>query len=73
MLDTLTVHLALTLHLTFKILAVVLMCQINYMDANNTALGINQAADNLFDDCRVRRPSNCTNSNKYEGDKWAEG
>jgi len=35
---------------------------INYMDANNTALGVNQAADNLFDDCRVRRPSNCTNS-----------
>jgi len=26
---------------------------INYMDANNTALGVNQAADNLFDDCRV--------------------
>ena len=23
------------------------------MDANNTALGINQAADNLFDDCHV--------------------
>ena len=35
---------------------------INYMDANNTALGVNQAAENLFDNCRVRRPSNCTNS-----------
>ena len=26
---------------------------INDMDANNTALGVNQAADNLFDDCHV--------------------
>jgi len=28
---------------------------INYMDANNTALGVNQAADNLFDGCHVGR------------------
>ena len=35
---------------------------INYFAANDTASGINQAADTLFINCRVQRPLNCTSS-----------